>query len=256
MSPCPEPVVLARWVDGELTLNDAAALARHAGQCAACRARQAHLMALRASLPSAHEDAAFVGDVMARLDRWDPNHWDPKHLVRWLSLAAVVAVVIAVVATRPHGELVARGGGGGLEVAATVEAATRQALADEVIRVAPGFAITARVIDRTTTPSWLMVFGVDARCEVHWLVPAWDDATSDPVGRRFAGEAPLVELPEGLRPDAPPGPFTLVVATSDAPRSVHAVEALLGPSADDRCGLGRLAALGIHTTTHPLEVSR
>lgn len=230
MTRCPEDLVVARWVDGELSENDAHALSAHAATCAMCRSRAAHLRALT-RLPVIVPDPSFAGEVVARLDGWDPKHR------RWpFVVGALVAMgLVAVIAWPRASEWSARGGGDGdaLEVS---------------LRREPS-GVTARVIDHARAPTWLMIFGLDRDCEVHWLLPAWDDASADPVGRRFAGEAPLVDLPEGLR--APPGPFTVVTAQSDRAVSVRTVEATLG-----RCHIDQLALLGLRTTTTALEGPR
>ena len=107
--PCPDPLELARLLDGELTENRAARLRAHAAGCSRCGAEVAAqerlLEGLRAPVPGLPSEGALAA-VMGRLDAADqaaaPAARRPDRR-RWydLAAAAAAAVVLVSVTTAP-----------------------------------------------------------------------------------------------------------------------------------------------------------
>jgi len=255
----PAPHELAAHLDGP----SAPEVAAHLTSCAPCARVYGHLAALRSALaaPGA-PDPRVAAAVMARLDARGAGPGRGRlALVGGLvgALVGALATVLIVASSRPDegaGDFTARGGEGEPPVVVTsyLHAAAGGARvplgagAGEV-SVEPGFGLSFRVLRRGPEPTWLMLFGCDARGELHWAVPAWDDAAADPSGLALDPAAPLVDLPSGLMPDAPAGPFMIVSLTTPTPARVRAVEAHAGACPDLVRALRTWPGARVQTTT-------
>ena len=224
--------------DGELTENRARQLREHLqpgpSGCPDCAGRLARLEALaaqlRAPVPGA-SDPDFVDEVERRLPARRPRRATAGAPPRRRAGLAVSALASrrrspwcwpraggTRRSSRPAGR--PRPGTRWSRARSTSSpppAARRPAGPTARRRRAPapgdGIAVSARNGHREL-PVYLMVFAVDARGEVHWIVPAWSDPAETPRSVRLAPGGELPE-PAGRTPDAP--------AARQAPRDDPAV---------------------------------
>lgn len=238
----PSDAELAAFAD--VPLEDATG---HLASCATCRERVARMRDLAgalAAIAAPPDDPGMAPQVLARI-RNTPSRFGLGLLIG-ASAAAVIAVVASSSVPPSPGTFSARGGPAAtpVEVTAFVQSGHGRVPLTADTRVAPGFVLSFRAIQRTTGTTGpgehLMIFGCDANDELHWAVPIWDDAATDPVGLRLDPHVPLLELPTALQPDAPPGPFTFIALTTPTPLGVKAVEQLVTSCATARSALERL----------------
>lgn len=248
---CPvDELELGGLLDGELTENRARQLREHLAACAACGARMNHLAALaarlRAPVPEAL-DADFVNEVDRRLDAIDrpaaapapPRRATRRPLVLALSTLAVATAAVTLVMV-PRGrigsEFTPRGGDSpwharvftSLAVVPRggAESPPPPIVAGTLLHPGEGIAVTARN-DNSDLPVYLMVFAVDAKAEVHWIVPAWSDPAQNPRSVLLPPGGSL-PAPAGRTPEAPAaGRLQLMSLLSRAALDVRSVEALL-----------------------------
>ena len=72
-------------------------------------------------------------------------------------------------------------------------------------------ALAAAPDTRTGDPLRVMLFGLDARGDVHWFYLAWLDPEAAPEATRLPGDVQVHDLPEGVTPENPaPGRFRVV----------------------------------------------
>lgn len=261
---CPvDELELGGLLDGELTENRARELRAHLAACATCGARMNHLNALaarlRAPVPEAL-DADFANEVERRLDAVDRSPPAPpathratrrRPLLLALSTLAVAAAAVTLVMVpreRVASDFTPRGGESpwharvftSLAVVprGSAETPPRPVGPGAPLHPGDGIAVTARN-GNSDLPVYLMVFAVDAKAEVHWIVPAWSDPAQNP---RSVLLPPGGSLPAsaGRTPEAPAaGKLQLMSLLSRAPLDVQLVEALLRArrplaAADDR----------------------
>ncbi len=249
---------LGGLLDGELTENRARQLREHVAGCAACTARMNHLESLaaqlRAPVPEA-QDAGFVDAVERRLDAAavaPPADRHPPRRRRVMVALSTMAVAAAAIALFPRArvpsEFTPRGGESpwharvstALAVVPSGPAASapRPISAGDLLRPGDGIAITAHN-GNAALPIYLMVFAVDAKDEVHWIVPAWSDPADNPRAILLPPGGAL-PTPTGRTPEAPAvGKLRLMSLLTRAPLDVRSVEALLRSrralaGADDR----------------------
>jgi hypothetical protein len=265
---CPvDELELGGLLDGELTENRARQLREHLAACAACAARMNHLTALvaqlRAPVPEAL-DAEFVDAVERRLPAAaapsPATHPRRRRMMLALSTLAAAAAAITLVIL-PHGriasEFTPRGAHppwharvsttlGVVDGGPGVPARARPIAAGDRLRPGDGIAVTARN-GNPDLPVYLMVFAVDAKDEVHWIVPAWSNAAQNPLSVQLPPDGELPR-PAGRTPEAPaPGKLQLMSLLSRAPLDVRSVEALLRARRP-------LAALDRHLRTLEVEM--
>jgi hypothetical protein len=256
-SECPvDELELGALLDGELTENRAQRVREHLAGCAACAGRRDHLAGLaaqlRAPVPEAL-DAGFVEAVERRLDAAERPAAVPRpatrRLVLALSTVAAAAAVITLVAlprARHTSEFAPRGPASpwharvftALAVVPGGGATAKPIAPGEALRQGDGIAVTARN-GNSDLPVYLMVFAVDARDEVHWIIPAWSDPAQNPRSVLLPPGGAL-PAPAGRTPEGPAvGKLRLMSLLSRAPLDVRSLEAQLRTgrplaSADDR----------------------
>jgi hypothetical protein len=259
---CPvDEVELGALLDGELTENRAHRLREHLAACAACAARLARLQALvtrlRAPVPEAHGHD-FVDEVERRLPAGPAAAGPAAASARrgparraalllgglgGLGLAAAAAAALFV-RPRPRpwpqpqtvpGDLTPRGARARwfdrVSVTLTVVEGgpERPSLRPLVpgARLRPGDGLAVQAQNANSWPVHLMVFGIDARNDVHWIQPLWRDPAQNPRSVVLPPDGPSVPA-QGAAPDRPaPGPFRVVSLLSRAALDVRSIEALV-----------------------------
>lgn len=178
----------------------------HVATCAACRHAQALTEALGA-VPLPPADERFVRSIGERLRAPPPRS---RRLWVGVGLSLSGAVAAALVVALPAAELsepVARGG-----AAATSEVAAFRAWihtrpgapASEPLqagsRIGPGAGLSFEVTNRSGSDTRFMLFGVDARRDVHWFYPAWD-GNGAPTNMPLPASPARLRLAEGVTPE-------------------------------------------------------
>jgi hypothetical protein len=233
---CPEREEWFRLVDGEATENRAAELRAHADACPRCAqelAQQRQMVSdLAAPVPVS---ANGVPAVMRRVRQAEPPV--RRSLWRWWAvtaggLAAAAAAVLLLAPGRPTdpGTFTARGN----KVPWTKKVGAEVFVLDPSPRrleaggaLSPSTPIVASYHNVDTAVAFLMVFARDARGELHWAYPGFDDARADPVAVRLEPQQVRKLLPDSVMLDAlPPGPAELITLISRQPLRVSQIEAL------------------------------
>ncbi|HEY0705458.1 MAG TPA: zf-HC2 domain-containing protein, partial [Polyangia bacterium] len=228
---------LARHADGELTVNEAAAVAKHLAGCADCRKELAlvrdllgHIAARPVVKDEARAQDQFVAGVLERIEAqrlaekphrgWSFPWSFPWRLPTWTwgaALAAATAVVLLPrVAQHRRGnetdipEFASRGGDRSQpalpkRVGAEIQVIRDgKILASEETRLRAADRLTARYDNLVTDrPIYLMVFALDAAGDVHWIFPGYTDATSDPEAVLLERGARARALGEVVQLEAP-----------------------------------------------------
>lgn len=92
----------------------------------------------------------------------------------------------------------------------------------------PGDGILVRYANPTAERSFLMVFALDQRGDVHWLHPAYLSENEDPSSLELAPHTSWRALDEVAEPESPaPGPLRIYALLSPEPLHVKEVEARL-----------------------------
>ena len=247
---CPiDDLDLIQLEDGELTENRAREVNQHTASCAACGARADRFAALVARLRSPSDpeaDADFLRAVERRIvaqPRTERNRRRRSVMAWSLTVAAAAAAVSLFVGFRQQSDpsspsLVARGQRADWRDLVTVSlriaranqssGSARATLSPGVhLGVRDGVVVEARNGNRDRAV-YLMVFGVDARGDVHWLHPAWIDPKQNPRSVELPPGGTLGQTPEAVAPEHPaPGRFRLNTLVTRVPLDVRQVEALL-----------------------------
>lgn len=234
---CPGKEEWLSLLDGEATENRAAFLRAHAAECSACGREldlQRQLLAdLAEPVPVAQ---GAVEAILASLPASKPA--SAKRSRRsWalagggLVLAAAAAIVLVPRFTMDRGTFTSRGGEKipwtqkvGVEVFTVGHSLARL---ETGTRISPGAALVAGYYNIDSAPAYLMVFGRDARGELHWLYPGFEDAKSDPASVRLEPLQPRRVLPDSVVFDhLPLGSLELVSLITRDPVRVSRVEAI------------------------------
>ncbi len=236
---CPSNQEWLCLIDGEATENRAAELRAHASGCSRCaheiELQQQLVRDLAAPVPVS---AGAAQAVMRRLERAE----HPARRLGWRGwVLAGSALVVAAVATflilpetgGDRGTFVARGRKVpwtrkvGIEVWA-IESSPRKLVAGATL--SPDTAIVASYHNVDSAAAYLLVFAVDARGEIHWAYPGFEDARADPASVRLEALQIQRVLPDSvIFENLPPGPLDLVTLVSREPLHVSRIEPLPAP---------------------------
>jgi hypothetical protein len=233
-SSCPRSIDLVRLLDGEVTRNEEARLRAHLESCGACREESVNVEQLLGDLaaPLARVPSAGADSILRAIQegRQAPPIPARRPVAKWTAafgLLAAAAGVLFLVAGRggvPGQEFQARGGAAGL--AARVGITLYAPIAHRVplregTRIGSQTAFTASYRNlEEKQPVHLLLFGVDARGELHWLYPAFTDGHSDPVAIRLPFNRQETALPESVVLDGP-ALGTLRLFSVVTPDAVH-----------------------------------
>jgi hypothetical protein len=272
--PCPPVDELLQLLDGEVTERRAATLRLHVESCPACSGelRRSQQLLTRLAAPLAGTRTADVEGVMRRLVSRPPLPPRParpssKWAVVTATLSALAACVLAFIYLPRSEEGSFQARGTVASTAASEEWAHRvgvdfYAVRTELRRLEKNAEVPRDTpllgVYRNLAPTeavYLLAFAVDAQGTVHWLYPAYTDASKDPASIRLYPEHQDTPLPETVILDAPaPGPARLVTVLSREPLHVSEIESL----PPEQLSLGALRArLGeVHVSEWPLLFSR
>ena len=239
---CPSDESRLAALLGELSVNQARALAAHRVGCAACRQALLADEQLLADLAAAPElpqsEPAFTASVMAACRAAPLAQPRPRTRQRnvetWsaaLALAACAAALsVALPWSRRASDFQARGVSAAHAPAVSAEVLfVRDAVFHPVLgaRLREGDALAVRYTNRGDVPRYLAVFALDARRELHWIYPAYVDAAANPGSVILAPDARDKLLSEVVEPEAPAaGELRVFALVTDAAVHVKEVEAL------------------------------
>jgi hypothetical protein len=232
-------------LDGEVTENRAAALRAHLGRCSVCREKWASLERLQGLLRAPSPGVPLAGAserIVARIQSEPVARSSPSGpgRRRWVGAATAVAAAIAALALLaprldhwPTEHLAARGGRPGRSLRRDVGVTLVRAGA-RVTSLHQGDAVesdtTYAVAYRNLGPdgsAFLMVFAVDAAHAIHWIVPAYLDASVDPPSTPLGHADTDTLLPGAIvLEDLAAGPLRVVTLVSAEPQRVSAIEQL------------------------------
>jgi hypothetical protein len=266
-SPCPSNREWLSLIDGEATENRAAELRAHAGDCSRCAqelAMQRQLVRDLAAPVPVSSDA--VAAVMRRLEKAER----PARRLGWrgwaltggaLAVAAVMAFLIVPSTGIDRGMFSARGHRVpwpqkvGVEVWA-IESSPRKLEAGSVLSPATPMVASYHNVD--TAAAYLLVFALDARGEIRWAYPGFEDAESDPASVRLEPLQMNKVLPDSVLLDGlPAGPLDLVTVISREPLRVSRIESLSGPersvaSLHARFSTARIESMSLRVAPAPV----
>jgi hypothetical protein len=238
-SPCPSNREWLSLVDGEATESRAAQLRDHAGGCSRCTQElelQRQLVRdLTAPVPVSSDAVAAVMRRLEKAERTTRRFgWRGWALTGGaLAVAAVMAFLIVPSTGIDRGILSARGHRlpwtqkVGVEVWA-IESSPRKLEAGSVL--SPSTAMVASYHNVDAAAAYLLVFALDARGEVHWAYPGFEDAKTDPASVRLEPLQLNRVLPESVMLDElPAGPLELVTVIAHEAWRVSRIESLRVP---------------------------
>jgi hypothetical protein len=235
-TPCPSNQEWLSLVDGEATENRAAELRVHAGGCSRC-ARELEMQRqlvrdLAAPVPVSTD---AVQSVMCRLEHVER----PARRFGWrgwvfaggaLAAATVAALLILPSTGGDRGVFSARGHRVpwarkvGVEVWA-IDRPPRKLEAGATLSPATGIVASYHNVDADV--AYLMVFAIDARGELHWAYPGFEDAKTDPAAVRLEPLQVNKVLPDSVMlDDLATGPLELVTLIAREPLRVSRIESL------------------------------
>jgi hypothetical protein len=238
MISCPSGDELLSLLDGEVTENRAIELRQHLAGCPACareaRAGEDLVARLAAPVPGVPSPRA-VERVMRRVAA-EPSA--PSRRRSWrlafpagaLALAAAAGWILVALIHRPDPPaFLPRGAPAAWERKVGVEIWTLEKpprrLA-EGLAVSPATEYVATYRNLTGGAAYLLAFALDAAGEVHWLYPAFLDASADPPSSPLAPSASAT-LPDSIELDGvAPGELRLFTIVSPTPLSVSQIERL------------------------------
>jgi hypothetical protein len=257
---CPDKAEWLDLLDGEATENRASALRAHAAECPACASElelQRQLIAdLAAPVPVA---PGAVEAIMRRLPAGEPVARAKRTRV-WptvggLMLAAAAAFVLIPRVAPKHEVFTARGGD---KVPWTQKVGAEVFVLSDPLRklgdgakISSGVALVASTHNVNAMPAYLMVFGRDARGELHWVYPGYEDVKKDPESVRLLPLQTRQALPDSVvLEDLPTGTLELVSLISREPLRVSQIESLQPgertiPSLRARFADARIASLSL-----------
>lgn len=233
---------------GDVTVNERDAMLAHRQGCAVCRAAHERQRQLLDDLEAAPELQAseheFVERVMAECATGAASGSSApaarmRRLLPWATglLAAAAAVTLALMPAQHEdvGEhMQARGGNAGASVPLSsasadvylARGATLQRLADATLGT--GDRLAVRVVNKTPEKRYFMAFAIDAAGDVHWLFPAYEDATKNPEAPELPAQQEARVLPETVELIAPAeGKLRMVSMLTERRLNVKEVEGRL-----------------------------
>lgn len=241
-APCPEPMELFKWLDGEVTTNRARQLESHVASCSACHRELAAQQRLISRLrePPGPPDERDVQAIMARLRAQPPPRRSPWQPVWPVGLAAACLLGLGALfwqagpSSAPE-PFAARGGPSAPALIRNVgvellSSGQPPVLLRSGVTVRRNLPLFARYRNLGEAPAFLLLFAQDAAGELHWLYPAYLTPGDDPRSVALPPAVHDTAMAEAVVLDQPaPGPLHVFALVSSEPLRVLDVEQL-GPS--------------------------
>ena len=239
---CPSEDELSRLVDSDLTPEDAGRVTEHLGRCQSCREQVKELRALVEVIGKAavndFDVTAHVRDVMRRIEQPRPQQKRPRVIARLATisaLAASVGLITQVLASRRAsmpGTWQARGNSSGESLSRdvgvqvyTLTESLQPLLSGDTI--APNAALTAGLRNLGHATAHVLLFAIDSRNAVHWIMPKYTRVDENPVAPELTRSLHEHLLPTSVVfDDIAPGPMRVVTLVSLRPVRVFQVESL------------------------------
>ena len=228
---CPSEEELFHLVDGGLVEDRSRAVRAHVATCSRCTAELDGQERLLRRVASPLEEASQLStaSVMSRLDRSAPVPLRSRARAVMVSAGLLVAAASAALFfSGSESGFQARGSGtaDAWSVEVVVKSlSSADPLEGAVVPANAPFVVSYRSVG--ARPAYLMVFVVDSQGVVHWLYPAYTQASTDPQSVALVAATTLTALPEAIVPEAPaPGGAVAFVLLTHDPQRVSSVEAL------------------------------
>lgn len=236
--PIPDEV-LAAYLDGEVTPSESAMIQAELVDSGSTRRRLEELRDIRDALANPIDDIEeldLVDSLDRALDGVAPARPRRSWLRSWYTISAAAA---ACLATMGAARLLGRRSDDDIRAKSSTLAAKAQFADIQAYRVAPG-AKAVRLGTRMAASDglvfsytnlgheayeYLMVFGVDARGEVRWFFPAYEDESANPQSIHIEKGRVGVELRETIYHRFAPGLLTIHALFTPSPLLVREVEA-------------------------------
>ncbi len=239
---CPSEDSLLLDQLGELSVNDSRSLREHVEMCGACQSRRAQVARLVddvravAGAPPAEADA-FAKRVKQAVRTPQPPATARGRLWPMLAVAAMVVLVPSLWGVLHRSDarsFIARGshssGTGQAEILLT-RGGRLLPLSGQTLRSSD--ALGVRVTNMSSRPLHLLAFVRDRTGEIHWLYPAYGDASRNPAAVEIPAGTRTHLLDELVTPDGPAaGPLRLVTVLSPTTLTVREAEARLARGDD------------------------
>jgi hypothetical protein len=241
---CPSEAELVAFADAELSPEQLNRIESHLKRCSPCAQSVTALKQLIEDIkaPGSRaplDVAAHVAGVMRRLDapvqQTRSRGWAIWSGCLAAAAAAALGIALARESDAPSGHLAARGGAAeaslkrswGFQLYAQEQRSLRPL--ETGARIHAGAALTAGLRNLGDEPVRLLLFAVDARDVVHWIVPEFSTPGSNPEAVSVAPAASERLLPNAaVFDDLAPGPLRVVAVVTREPTHVSEVETLPG----------------------------
>lgn len=238
---CPSEQGLLAAALNELPVSEAAVINEHLTDCSNCssviREQQQLLAELSAQPESPASDREFVAEVMARCESKRKIAVHPIGRKRSLIYALAAALAATTLwfthsSKRSHWDgFTARGTSSHnlLPVTTDVLLLRSKVLSPiDQAEIHPGDRIAVRYWNGSESAWYLAVFAIDAQNAVHWIFPAYLDASQNPKSIPLARAVEGRLLDEVVEPENPAnGAFKIVALVTTSALSVREIESKL-----------------------------
>jgi hypothetical protein len=264
---CPSEAELASYADTDLSPEQLERVAMHLRSCRRCAREVAKLEELIGDVAAPVVSGPFdvskhVAGVMSRLDAPPTRARSSRWVARAGALAAAASVALFFAVKWPHdapGEFTARGGPKQASLARDVgvelyaQTQSPRPLTSGA-RVGASTPLTAGLRNSSDEPVYLLLFGIDAKQNVHWIAPEFTRVGSDPLATTIApSRTERLLKTAAVFDDLAPGRLRVVALITREPRRVSEIEKL-SPQALNKEGLSRRFA-GASVREFAIEVS-
>jgi hypothetical protein len=239
---CPSEERLLRYVDQDLSTQDAQALRLHLGQCAACHAQVDALSALLSELRSPaladFDPRQHARAVLLRLPKQAQtpaaHRGRTTRVLSWGAALACAATVLVVSrsAFAPPDTWQARGGARAGSIARDVglqlyEAEPSWHALTPGATIRPNAPLTAGYRNLGSQPAYLLLFAIDDADSIHWIAPPYTDVATDPSAAVLPPNHEEQLLPHTVQLEQlSAGELRVLTVITRSPSHVSSIEAL------------------------------
>jgi hypothetical protein len=242
---CAHRVRIPAWLDGDVTQNEALELEQHVASCGPCQTQRRRLQnaigLLRSALPTESLPTSMAAHT-ARKIRMRAHKKSPAPWVFFVGAIASAAVLSVFVLPTPPQTAVLEPGASEFTPrgAAHPPSEFQRRLGVDIFehrhlqegvrlqdggRLDAGAGLSFVLYNRSGRDWHYMLFGIDAKAQVHWFYPTYTTVGSNPLSPRLASKPEVVALPEGVTAEDPAtGSLKLVALFTPSPLHVQDVE--------------------------------